>query len=169
METRKIDPKNYTKITIIFVMTILFVLVVRTIYHNSNEYKLRNSILHNIINEAKADNIYNYITENDNSLVYICASNNKTCRSLDNELKDYIPKVPGLFREMVYLNIRDVSNKTKYLKEFSSKYRISSEIKEYPTFVLFKDGKVEKVVTESDIDIMMNNLKNIVDRYDLGE
>ncbi len=161
--------KNYTRITIIFIMTILFALVVRTIYHNSNEYKYQTSILHDIIKEAKADNIYNYLTENDNSLVYICASNNKICRSLDEELEDYIAQVNGLAREMVYLNIREVVNKKNFLNDFSTKYKITSKISSYPTFVLFRDGKVEKVVINKDQDIMLNNLKSLVEKYDLGE
>lgn len=149
---------NYLKLTILFAVVIIFILITRKIYQNYLFYSNQNSILYNIINEAKSKDIDNYLVENPDTIVYICSSNEKVCQDFDLKLKKYLNTLDHLsHNKIVYLNIIDSDNKDEFLDSFAKKHAIKTP--KYPSFVVFKNGKAEQYIYDKDTNKTLNSIK----------
>ena len=141
----KIPFSNYVTLFFIVLLTIVGVLLVRKIYISNINYEKNIPLMRNmVVREINSNEIYNYIRENENAIIYIGVADSDNCRKLEEELEKVI-KNNNLEDEITYLNLTNEKKKQTFIKDFNKFY--STKILGYPSFIIFKDGKVSDILT----------------------
>lgn len=141
----KISVMNYVKLAIIFLITIFSLLLLRNWYISGRNYELNIPIIRDtLISEINTDEIYNYVRENENSILYIGVVDDEACRSFEKEFNSVILD-RKLENTITYLNITKSSNKKKFIQEFNKFY--DTNLLGYPSLVIFEEGKVKATLT----------------------
>lgn len=136
---------NYAKLLLIVIVTVAVCLLLTNLYKNRVNYEHNISIIREtLIREVNADEIYNYVRENEDSIIYIGVVSDDNCRDFEREFNKVI-KDKNLGDIITYLNITDVKNKNKFLKEFNKFYDTS--LQGYPSLVIFENGCVKSILT----------------------
>lgn len=144
---------NYVKVCFVFLAVIVLVLFLRKWYLNSQKLELNTPVLEGVVtHQIKSNEIYNFINDNDTALIYMCVANDENCRKLENGMKKLISK-NSLEDIIVYLNLSDNTNVSKFYSELFNKYDYNSELKEYPTFLYFENNKINKSLSGKDITV----------------
>lgn len=144
-QKKNIPVYNYIKLGIIVVVTIFAVVVLRNWYVGKTNYELNIPIIKDtLVNEINTDEVYNYIRENENAILYIGVVSNKNCRSFEKEFNRVIVD-RNLQYEITYLNLSKAKNKSKFIKEFNKFY--DTNILGYPSLVIFEEGSVKNIIT----------------------
>lgn len=144
---------NYVKVCFVFLAVIVLVLFLRKWYLNSQELELNTPVLEGFVtHQIKSNEIYNFINDNDTALIYMCVVNDENCRKLEKGMKKLISK-NSLEDIIVYLNLSDNTNISKFYSELVNKYDYNSELKEYPTFLYFENSKINKSLSGKDITV----------------
>lgn len=144
-QKKNIPVNNYIKLGIIVVVTIFAVVVLRNWYVGKTNYELNIPIIKDtLVNEINTDEVYNYIRENENAILYIGVVSNKNCRSFEEEFNRVVVD-KNLQYEITYLNISNTKNKSKFIKEFNKFY--DTDILGYPSIVVFEEGSVKDIIT----------------------
>lgn len=144
---------NYVKVCFVFLAVIVLVLFLRKWYLNSQELELNTPVLEGFVtHQIKSNEIYNFINDNDTALIYMCVANDENCRKLEKGMKKLISK-NSLEDIIVYLNLSDNTNVSKFCSELVNKYDYNSELKEYPTFLYFENNKINKSLSGKDITV----------------
>ena len=157
---------NYIKLFLIVLVTITGAIIIRNIYVQQENYEKNIPIIRNVlINEINGDEIYNYIRENESTVLYIGVSDNKECRSLEEELKQVIID-RNLQDKITYLNITDERKKSSFINDFNKFYGV--KVLGYPSFVLFEEGDVKEVLTvKTGNNLSVNEVINFLNRNNI--
>lgn len=147
-EIKKKDSKKliagYIKLGLIFAVTIFLVLLLRTWYLNRVNYELSVPIIkETLTQEINSNEIYNYIRENEDSILYMGVVTDQDCRSFEVTLNEII-KDRYLENTITYLKLTEDENIQKFIKEFNKFY--DANLKEYPAIIVFEDGKVKDIL-----------------------
>ena len=143
---KKIIPiSNYVKLVLIIIVTIVGAFILRDRYMAQEKYEKGIPVIRDYINsEINSSEVYHYIRENDDVLLYIGVSDNNNCRSLEEDLKNTITK-NGLENRITYLNLTDEKKKDSFIKEFNKYF--DTKLLGYPSFVLFEGEEVKEILT----------------------
>lgn len=147
-EIKKEDTKNlitgYIKLILLFLATIFLVILIRNWHLNRVNYKLNVPIIkETLTKEINSDEIYNYIRENENSVVYVGIVNDSKCRDFETIFNEVIEE-KYLEDDITYLNITNVKSVKKFLKEFNKFY--DSKLESLPSIIVFEDGNVKDIL-----------------------
>ena len=159
---------NYVKLFLLIIGTMILSLILSKIYIDNINYESKIPIIRKSINsEIKPDEVYNYVRENQDTVIYMCTSNNKECRKLEEEFSKYIEK-NKLKDKITYLNLTDYK-KDKFIKEFNKFY--GTNLLGYPSLIVFKEGEVSDIITtnsklEIDDVIKLFERNDITNDYD---
>lgn len=136
---------NYVKLLLIVLITIFVAFLLRNWYLSKINYELNIPIIREtLINEINNDEIYSYIRENENSIIYMGVVSDENCREFELEFNEII-REKQLGDQITYLNITKVNNKGKFIKEFNKFY--SSSLQGYPSLIIFEEGEVKAALT----------------------
>lgn len=136
---------NYVKLTLIIVVTLLGVFLFQNLYIRDKLVEENTPLIRDYLrSEVNSNEIYNYIRENENSIIYICTANNKSCRDFEKEFGPYV-KANELENRITYLNITDTKKKSAFIKEFNKFY--DTNLLGYPSIIIYEDGKVKDMLT----------------------
>lgn len=136
---------KYLELIIIFLVVIIIVLLLRNWYRKEEELRRNAPILRGTIAEIKPSELVEYLNENENPIFYICASEEKKCRTFEKELKPFIEK-EKLQQDITYLNITKEEDKSAYLDKFNDNYQMGTMLFSYPAFVQFQNKKIGAVL-----------------------
>lgn len=163
---KKIPVSNYIKLGIIVVLTLTAVLLLRNIFIQNKLFEETTPVIRDyIVSEINSTEIYNYIRENENSIIYVCAASEKNCREFEKEFGPLIEE-KELKNDITYLNIGSEKKKTAFIKEFSKFY--NTKLLGYPSLVLFKDGKVQDILTvKTDKKLELDKVKEFLTRNNI--
>lgn len=143
---------NYIKVILIFLAVIVLVLFLRSLYLNNKQLNLNTPVLDEVVtHQIKSNELYNFINDNDTSLIYMCVANDENCRNLEKDIKKLISKY-SLEDVIVYLNLSDNTNIFEFYNDLIDRYSYDKELKEYPTFLFFENGKISKSLSGKDIN-----------------
>ena len=161
---KEIPLGNYVKLFIIIVLTVIITLFIRIKYIEREDYNLNNPVIRDVIvNEINSNEVYNYVRENDDVILYIGVADSKNCRRLEENIKTVIAD-KNLSEVITYLNITNETKKASFIKEFNKFY--DTKVLGYPSFVVFKDGKVEAILTtKTGKDLKLEDVVNFFDNY----
>lgn len=140
--------KNYVILGVILVLTVLAVIYLSLWYQKWKEYQDAIPILRGIVPEITEVELSHYVQESDQAVVYFCSPSNETCRHFENDLKKIILK-QELKDVITYLNLENDTHANVILGDLTTKYQVTQPLTSYPGFLLFIDGKVEKVLQGS--------------------
>lgn len=141
----QIPTGNYIKLALTVVVTLFVVLFLRNWYVSSRNYELNIPIIKDtLLNEINEDEVYNYVRENENAILYIGVANDEGCRNFEKEFNTII-RDRKLEDTIMYLNITKSKNKDKFIKEFNKFYDIN--LLGYPSIIIFDEGKVKATLT----------------------
>ena len=144
-KNKKIPFSNYVKVILVIFGIVFVTFLFRNWYINSINYELNIPIItETLVSEINADEVYNYVRENENTILYIGVVSDTECRNFEKEFNEVIRK-RYLEDTITYLNITKVKNKGKFIKEFNKFY--NSNLKGYPSLVIFEEGEVKATLT----------------------
>lgn len=142
---KKIPFSNYVKVILVVVLVIFASLIFRNWYINSVNYELNMPIItETLLNEINADEVYNYVRENENVILYVGVVSDENCRSFEREFNEVISE-RYLEDTITYLNISKVKSKSKFIKEFNKFY--GAELLGYPSLIIFEEGEIKATLT----------------------
>ena len=137
--------KNYIKLGLIIVAVVLLCFLFRSLYIGRVNYELNIPIIsETLIRKINTDEVYNYVHENENAIIYIGVVSDENCRSFEKEFNKVI-KEKSLKDKITYLNITSVPSKESFINDFNKTYNTS--LQGYPSLVIFNEGKVKSVIT----------------------
>ena len=158
-KTSRIPIANYIQLFIIIAVTLVGVFIFRNVYLKDRLYEESTPLIRNyIISEINSNEIYNYVRENGELIIYVCTSDNKTCRDFEKEFGPYL-KDKGLERKITYLNLKSLKKKSSFIKEFNKFY--DTKLLGYPSIIIFEEGKVKDILTvKADSELSFEKLKD---------
>lgn len=132
---------GYVKLLILFAVTIFLVLFIRNLYLSKVNYRLMVPVISETIHqEINQNEVYNFVRENSNVILYIGAASDSDCRTFEIDFNRII-KEKNLEDVITYLNLEKETNSRAFFKEFNKFYNTS--LKRYPVLVVFESGNVE--------------------------
>lgn len=144
-EKEKIPVSNYVKLTCIIILTVTCALIVRNWYINHQNYKKNIPVITETLkNEINTEEVYSYVRENEDAILYMGVVNDENCRSFETKLNTVITE-KHLENSITYLNITKANSKNKFIKEFNKFY--GTDIKGYPSIIIFEEGEVKDILT----------------------
>ncbi len=142
---KRIPFSNYFKLGFIIAVTILVAIILKNWYLNRVNYERNISILGNILQvEINTEEVYDYVREKGDVVLYLGVVDHDECRKFEKEFREYVEE-QNLGEVITYLNLSKVNNKKNFINEFNKFY--GSNVKGYPSFVLFENGKVKAILT----------------------
>lgn len=157
-------------IELFFIMggTIAVMLMLRSWYRNDQEYQKTIPIIRETLLEIRPEEIENYLYEQEQAVAYICTAAETKCRDFEKQLKSFIEE-KELQDKIVYLNISEVNQK-EYLEKFNEQFKFQDEVRDYPALVLFKKGKIEAVVQQTqDSMLTIEQVETFLKNYEIEE
>ena len=163
---KKIPKQNYVKITTIYIITILIVVIAFIVYNSQKKIANDIPVIRGTISEVEEVDFNNYITEHDDFLLYVGVANDSNCRELEAELKNVL-KNRGLL-DTIYLNITSISNKNAFYTRFNNNYSNNIKLENYPAFIIISDKKVVDLVQKEDKNLTVSDIEKLLDEYSIG-
>ena len=159
----RIPISNYIKLFLIIILTLVGVLVFRNVYMKDKLYEESTPLIRSYVrSEINSNEIYNYVRENGELIIYMCTSKNDSCRNFEKEFGPFI-KEKNLEGEVTYLNLTETKKKSSFIKEFNKFY--DTDILGYPSIVLFEEGKVKDILTvKTDKELNMDKVKEFFNK-----
>lgn len=130
---REIPPKNYVYLSIILLGTIFILFYAYLWYDTYRESKLYISIMSNYLTVINYNELSNYITENENAVIYVSRLGDEKINRFENSFKNTITR-NNLKNAMLYL---DVTNEN--INNVKNNLKIEDEL---PCIVVYTNGKV---------------------------
>jgi len=139
---------GYIKLFFLFASTIGLCILFRNWYLNGMNYELSTPIIgETLIQEVNGSEIYTYIRENENAVIYIGVPSDKDCRNFEMDFNKIIVD-QQLENSITYLNLTKEKKVKTFIKEFNKFY--DTNLLWYPSIVIFEDGKVKDLLTTKD-------------------
>lgn len=141
----KISIGDYIKLSLVVFITVMLCFVLRNWYLSRVDYEMNIPIItETLLTKINTNEVYNYIRENENAILYIGVASNQECRDFEIEFNKVI-KERKLENIITYLNLSDTSNKNSFIKEFNKFY--DTKLLGYPSLIIFEDGSVKDILT----------------------
>lgn len=142
---KKVPVTNYIKLVFVVCITIFVAFLLRNWYISGRNYELNIPIIkETLLSEITSDEVYNYVRENENTILYIGVVSDENCRHFEKEFNSVIEE-RGLEDTITYLNITKSNNKKEFINEFNKVY--NTELLGYPSLVIFEEGEVKATLT----------------------
>lgn len=167
---KEIPLKNYFILTIIILVTLLVVLYACAWYKQYNDSKELTPVISDTLREVKEDNLDTVLKERDIAIMYMCTTSATVCRNFERGFSKYINS-NNLEDDIMYLNLGYDSNENNLLQNVYEKYKdedLVKKVHDYPTLVIFKDGKIVDILSSSPKNkITMDKVSEFLDGYEL--
>lgn len=164
-ELRVIPSKNYFKLTIIFIVTIVVVIFAFFLYNSHKSYLNSIPVIRDSIAEIVENDLHTYFTENDDFLLYIGVADDENCRELEEDLISMLKR--RNISNIIYLNITETSNKTEFYNVFNSNYSNNIKLNSYPAFLIVSDKKVVDLVQRDEKNLTIDDVEKLLDEYEI--
>lgn len=168
-EVKKTSIKNYIILFIIFVLCIGFILYFCKIYKVYDEEQKKVPVIHGELSEIYQDDLDHLILENPTVVIYMCTSNDLVCRDFEKNFIKLLKK-NDYNNEIIYLNLTD-QDIDSFISNFNSIYPYKVKLtKNYPSFVLFEDGKIKSILQGNDKKkLSISKVKQFLELNEIGE
>lgn len=143
-KNEKLNIVGYVKVVILIAVTVFLVLFIRNIYLSNINYKLNIPVIRETLKlEINKGEIYNYVRDNPNAVIYVGVASDNNCRTFELDFNRIIKK-EKLEEEIIYLNLDKKNGIKSFFKEFNKFY--DTNLTKYPSIIIFQDGKVEDIL-----------------------
>lgn len=160
--------KNYVILILIFALGMGITIYLCNWYDVYDEYQKQTPVIEGLISEITTDELEHYLLENPSTTLYICASNNDTCRSYEEKLKKLL-ETENLGEDIVYLNLKDIDVEN-FIADFNNKYPYRKALTtNYPAYITFEDGKVKYILQSDTEKLTIAKTKQYFELNHIGE
>lgn len=152
---KEIPFKNYIMLAGILIITILLVIYLfnlQSIYHKN---KLQSPILDKYLMIINYNELDDYLTENENAVVYISLLKDEKVRTFENKFKNIIVD-NNLNNKILYLNLTNEIEDKEKRQLLNTKY--GEDMIKVPSIVIFKE---KRIVSSFNIKENNYNLKEL--------
>lgn len=151
---KKVPIKNYIILGLVLVISVLGVFYFRGWYLASKEYYASNSVIKDVAHEINANEISNYVLEDQKFILYVSSGMEPGVKSFENDFKKLIKKL-DIMEDVLYLNLDnvDINSFNNDLKDsFIRNDRIASRVSNNScaTIYIFEDGKIVSVFNNAE-------------------
>lgn len=154
MKNEKVIPvKNYVKLALIFIVTLIVVFYANTWYKTYKIDRLNTPYIKDKINAINYEELNTYLVENPNLIIYIGKSDDQNCYDFEKDLYKVLKK-NNLIEESIFLDLSSNYNDT-ILKEIQKKYydnNLTIEMSNVPVLLIMQDGKIKDILISSGED-----------------
>ena len=158
---RIIPRENYFKYAVVLLVSLISCYLLYTIYNNHAQ---KESLLRNKVKEIDVKDIDNYISENEEVLLYFGVVNDTNSDNIERNMIDTLDLENS---KIVYVNITNLENKKDFLKEFSKKYSNVIEVTNYPAFVYIKNQSIIDYVQKDDRYLVMDDVTDLINKNEI--
>lgn len=156
---RNIPLKNYIILLLIIFLTIVLLVYLTNIYNKKRDYDESKNIRMSFLKIMQEDDFKNFITENQEFVLYISNSDNQNIADFEKDMKKLVIK-KGYDKEMIYLNSKNLSDKfIETIKNYFSDSLKKENIKLLPNVLIIKNGKISSILYVSSI----TNAQDVID------
>lgn len=135
---------GYLKLFCVFAIVVFVVFVLQKWYVDHKNYELETSVIsETLVQEINQNEVYNYVRENPNAVLYIGLVSDLDCRTFESYFNSVIKK-RDLQEEITYLNLGKEKNVSSFFDEFDKFY--DTALDHYPSLVVFKNGIVSDIL-----------------------
>ena len=134
---KKVPFKNYIILSFTIICSIALILYLYLWFGAYEKGKYNSSIVTEKLNVIHYNELYDYLTENKDAIIYISLFNNKDIYNFEKKFNRFINK--NTFNgDILYLNVTDELNNDKLYKDIKSNY-----CSDFPCIVIFENGNVK--------------------------
>jgi len=156
---RNIPLKNYIVLLLIIFLTIVLLVYLTNVYNKKRDYDESKNIRMSFLKIMQEDDFENFITENQEFVLYISNSDNQNIVDFEKDMKKLVIK-KGYDKEMIYLNSKNLSDKfIETIKNYFSDSLKKENIKLLPNVLIIKNGKISNILYVSSI----TNAQDVID------
>ena len=164
------DLKSYIILFIIVIGTLVGVFYILNWYKQYNDSKLSIPVISSVLREVTYNDLETVVRERDFLVVYMCTASETKCRNFESKFKNYI-KEENLSEDIVYLSLGTTSSDGEILKnvyeDFKS-YDLIKKIYDYPTLLIFSEGKLVDLLSPSkDSQVSINSVREFLSGYEI--
>lgn len=163
-EQKKEYIKNFCILLGICIFTILIALFIRNWYHSYNDVLNNNQVMSATIKKVNDVELYNYLLENPDSLVYVTDLNSKN-KSFEKKLNNYLNDF-ALTDVIILFDISNKKDLKTFYEEFNNNYMYTVSLSEIPAFIVFQDGKVSEIISGDNLTV--DNISTAIKSNTLG-
>ncbi len=166
-EKKKIH--NYFILSLIFLLSMGFVLYLCELYNVNDAEKKKTPVIDGMLYEIYNDDLEHYLLDNSTTVIYMCTANKDACRLFERDFKKLL-KMEEYNDQLVYLNLTDLDQE-KFVKEFNDKYNYKIKLTtNYPAFVLFDEGKIKKIIQgDEENKLTVTKVRQFLEANEIGE
>ena len=168
-DNRKVPFKNYLILLFVCLLTVCLFAGGSVMYRKVQKMRLEVSPLKQLVPEISVDDLDSYVVENDLFYLYVGASGDYQCHVLEEDILKYI-KDKDIKNDIVMLNVKNISNYSKFRKDFNDKFSQFdyAKLENYPAFIIFKDGKVLNLVQKNkEFKLDVGHIDGLLEEYGL--
>ncbi|MCI6266652.1 MAG: hypothetical protein MR598_07410 [Erysipelotrichaceae bacterium] len=157
---KEIPTKNYIYLFIILLGSILFLIYIYTWYETYNETRLKTSIMNNYLTVINYNELDNYISENQNAVIYVSVLGNEEINRFEKNLKNEVVN-HNLRNSILYL---DLTNED--IKQATQKLKIDEN---FPYLVVYTNGRITDTYSIVENDYSSKKLVKYLNRIGATE
>ena len=162
---KKIPFKNYIILGLVVGVTVLAVFYIRNWYIMTKIYNNTSPML-DVVSEINADEISNYVMENQNFIIYVSSSTNDNVKGFEKNFSKYIVD-KGISNNILYINMD--TNESSALSHQLISYAITENVKKHinincVSMYIFENGRITNVISEVD-KIKMSQIDKLFKEY----
>lgn len=166
-DKKSIPLKNYFILFLIILVTFLIVYYLYRWYVVYSDYQDDIPVIRDTLLEVSEEEMYHYIQESPMTVVYLCTSEDTSCRNFEKNFKKLVER-DSLKEYITYVNLTHV-NKQEFIRNFNEHYHYKKELKNYPAFIVFDSGNVVDMLQETDNNkISISDVKSLLKRNEVG-
>ena len=161
--------RNYVILFVICILCMGLVLYICKIYKVYDEEQKMVPIIRGELSEIYQEDLEHHILENPTVVLYMCTSNDLVCRDFEKRFIKLLKK-KDFANEIVYLNLTNQDIDT-FINNFNNSYNYRVKLtKNYPSFVLFEDGKIKGILQGSkNSKLTIGKVKQFLELNEIGE
>ena len=166
---KEIPIKNYIILITLFVCTILILYFITEKYESYKEYEKKTPVIADTLHEISTDEIFHYVTENPNVVLYMCVASDDVCRDYETSLKKLVKK-EGLEDSITYINLTN-TNIDEFVSNFNNQYKYKKSLTtSYPAFVIIKDNEIIDILQgTNEKPLTIDKTEDFLGYYEVGK
>ncbi len=160
---REVPIKNYIKLGIILLISILALFYLYLWYRTYEENRLNTPIMDNYLSIINYNELDDYLTENKNATIYLSKLNDNDIRSFEKEFK-LIIQDNALKNKILYL---DLTNELDQNNEITITNNYTINENNLPMIVIIENSQVKKTYNIKENNYDENKLETFLDQNNL--
>ena len=160
---REVPIKNYIKLGIILLISILALFYLYLWYRTYEENRLNTPIMDNYLSIINYNELNDYLTENKNATIYLSKLNDNDIRSFEKKFK-LIIQDNALKNKILYL---DLTNELDQNNEITITNNYTINENNLPMIVIIENSQVKKTYNIKENNYDENKLETFLDQNNL--